>query len=99
MVEIIPAVATQDGWGDTVLTDQAPVEVAGRIGPDMASQGRSATTSDGVTARRARVRLPYGTDVPADATLRIEGVRWKVLNVHQSRSPQLYSVYECQRIE
>jgi hypothetical protein len=99
MVEIIPAVEGEDDWGDTVLTDQTPIEVPGRIGPDISVTGRSATTPDGLTTSRCRIRLPYGTVVPTSAVLRVEGVRWKVLNVKRARSPQLYSVYECQRLE
>lgn len=97
-VEIISGTTSTNGWEDIVITEGVPTSVPGHIGQDVALTGRDVTDKDGLTSRRARVRLLSDVVVPADSVFRINGVRWRPVASKRARSPQLHTIYECQQI-
>ena len=93
-VEISSGSSIENAWGDLTFTEAAPVVVAGHIGAES-----DATDKDGLTVRRARVRLAQTVAVDDSTVFRVAGRRWKPLSSKVSRNPQEYVVYNCQRLD
>lgn len=92
-VEILAGTLSADAWGDSVVTEAAPVVAYCHISP-----GTRVVDRDGVVAERCRIRIPSDVTVGANSVLRVNGVRWKPVSTSVSLFPQRFAVYNCQRI-
>lgn len=93
-VEIINGTPSDNGWGDTVVTEAAPIKISGHIGNE-----REVNDRDGLILRRCTIRIPSDIIVAKDTVFRVAGKRWKPLSFKVSRNPQNYAAYNCQRLD
>lgn len=99
-VEIIAGTPGANGFGDTVITEAAPVVVSGHIGGLGGIYGETQNIGkDGLASSRCRIRIAGSIDVSQDSVFRVKGIRWKPIARRVSRAPQNHATYTCERME